>query len=109
MYIKFHHSAYRYTGTRLSGIAPQEQKIRVRIPTHHYHRLISVAVSVPDEAWVTLATNDSYALGGLVLANSLRRAKTTRKIVIMVSNGITEAMRSAAFTSTSPVKEVEVE
>ena len=37
------------------------------------------------QAWVTLATNDSYALGALVLASSLRRTNTARKIVVMVT------------------------
>lgn len=45
------------------------------------------------QAWVTLATNDSYCLGAVVLANSLRRSGTTRKIVVMVTaNDISEAM-----------------
>jgi glycogenin glucosyltransferase len=44
---------------------------------------------------VTLATNDSYALGALVLAHSLKRTGTTRKIVIMVtSEGMSQPMRS---------------
>jgi len=37
------------------------------------------------QAWVTLATNDSYCLGAVVLANSLKRTGTTRKIVIMIT------------------------
>jgi len=37
------------------------------------------------EAWVTLATNDSYSLGAVVLANSLKRSGTTRNIVVMVT------------------------
>ena len=37
------------------------------------------------EAWVTLATNDSYCLGAVVLANSLKRAGTTKNIVVMVT------------------------
>lgn len=46
------------------------------------------------QAWVTLATNDSYALGAIVLANSLKRSGTTRKIVIMItSEGLSEPMR----------------
>jgi len=45
------------------------------------------------QAWVTLATNDSYALGALVLASSLRRSGTTRKIVIMTSDHLSEPMR----------------
>jgi len=40
------------------------------------------------QAWVTLATNDAYATGALVLAHSLVRAGTTRKKVVMVSGGV---------------------
>ena len=47
------------------------------------------------QAWVTLATNDSYALGALVLAGSLRNSGTTRKIVIMVTpEGLSDPMKS---------------
>lgn len=63
---------------------------------------------IPDQAWVTLATNDSYALGGLVLANSLKRAKTTRKIVIMISNGVTDAMKAQLVEAFDEVVDVKV-
>ncbi|KAK7090992.1 glycogenin-1-like isoform X2 [Littorina saxatilis] len=45
------------------------------------------------EAWVTLATNDAYALGALVLGNSLRRVATTRRIVVMLTEGVSQEMR----------------
>lgn len=44
------------------------------------------------EAWVTLATNDSYSVGALVLAASLRRVNTTRKLVILTTAGISPSM-----------------
>jgi len=47
------------------------------------------------EAWVTLATNDSYAVGAMVLATSLRRTDTTRKIVILTTSSISSAMSDA--------------
>ena len=40
------------------------------------------------ESWVTLATNDSYSVGALVLAASLRRINTSRKLTIIVTKGI---------------------
>lgn len=47
------------------------------------------------EAFVTLATNDTYALGCLVLGNSLRqRAQTTRKLVVMITPGVSQPMRN---------------
>jgi len=52
-----------------------------------------MASDASTQAWVTLATNDSYALGALVLASSLRRSGTTRKIVIMTSDHLSEPMR----------------
>ncbi|XP_025078849.1 glycogenin-1-like isoform X4 [Pomacea canaliculata] len=45
------------------------------------------------EAFVTLATNDVYAIGCLVLGHSLRRVKTSRQLVVMVTPGVTEKMR----------------
>jgi len=44
------------------------------------------------ESWVTLATNDGYCIGALVLAASLRRVKTSRNLTILVTKGITPAM-----------------
>ncbi|CAG5122956.1 unnamed protein product, partial [Candidula unifasciata] len=46
------------------------------------------------EAFVTLATNDTYALGCLVLANSLRRVGTTRQLVVMVTQGVSPSVRN---------------
>lgn len=46
-----------------------------------------------DKAWVTLATNDSYGLGALVLANSLRRVNSEYPAVVLITPSVTEAMR----------------
>ncbi|XP_026319455.1 proteoglycan 4-like isoform X4 [Hyposmocoma kahamanoa] len=46
-----------------------------------------------NRAWVTLATNDSYGLGALVLAHSLRRAGSTYPAVVLITPSVTEAMR----------------
>jgi glycogenin glucosyltransferase len=46
------------------------------------------------EAFVTLVTNDTYALGALVLANSLRETKTNKAIVVLVTAGVTDKMRN---------------
>jgi len=45
------------------------------------------------ESWVTLATNDSYSVGALTLAASLRRANTSRNLSILVTSQVTPAMR----------------
>ncbi|XP_063220052.1 glycogenin-1 isoform X3 [Bacillus rossius redtenbacheri] len=44
-------------------------------------------------AWVTLATNDSYALGTLVLASSLRAVGTTHQLAVMVTRGVSPEMK----------------
>lgn len=44
-------------------------------------------------AWVTLATNDSYSLGALVLGHSLRRVDTPHDLVVLVTPGVSASMR----------------
>lgn len=46
-----------------------------------------------DEAFVTLATNDSYAKGAMVLGQSLRNHNTTRKLVALVGPHVAEPCR----------------
>jgi len=55
--------------------------------------------AVTDEAFVTLVTSDNYALGALVLSSSLRRVNTTRQLVVMVTAGVSQPMRSATAAS----------
>ena len=42
---------------------------------------------------MTLATNDSYAVGALTLAHSLRRVQTTKKVVIMITEEVGDTMK----------------
>ncbi|CAG2057523.1 unnamed protein product, partial [Timema podura] len=51
-----------------------------------------MSVKGAGNAWVTLVTNDSYALGALVLANSLIRANTIHNLVVLVTPGVTSSM-----------------
>ncbi|PBC27654.1 Glycogenin-2 [Apis cerana cerana] len=44
-------------------------------------------------AWVTLATNDAYSLGALVLAHSLRRVGTKYELAVLITPGVTQIMR----------------
>uniref|UniRef100_A0A914UTH8 glycogenin glucosyltransferase n=1 Tax=Plectus sambesii TaxID=2011161 RepID=A0A914UTH8_9BILA len=60
------------------------------------------------EAWVTLATNDAYALGALVLAQSLRRAETTRKIHCLVTPGVSGGMREHMNSVFDAVTQVDI-
>uniref|UniRef100_A0A8D8TGB6 glycogenin glucosyltransferase n=1 Tax=Cacopsylla melanoneura TaxID=428564 RepID=A0A8D8TGB6_9HEMI len=59
-------------------------------------------------AWVTLATNDSYALGALVVANSLKRVNTVHDLVILITPGVTLAMKNELLRVFNFVKEVDV-
>jgi len=51
------------------------------------------------EAFVTLATNDGYALGALVVAQSLRKVGTQRKLVVMISKTLSDIIRQTLQTS----------
>jgi len=50
-------------------------------------------------AWVTLATNDAYSLGALVLAHSLRRVGTKYELACLVTPGVTATMRYPCSSS----------
>ena len=43
---------------------------------------------------MTLATNDSYSVGALTLAHSLRRVQTTKKVVIMITEEVGDTMKA---------------
>lgn len=59
------------------------------------------------EAFVTLATNDGYALGALVVAQSLRKAGTQRRLVVLISNTLSDLLRRTLETSFDEVILVE--
>ncbi|XP_026672348.1 myb-like protein D isoform X3 [Ceratina calcarata] len=59
-------------------------------------------------AWVTLATNDAYCLGALVLAHSLRRVGTKYELAVLITPGVTQTMREKLSTVFSVVMEVNV-
>ncbi|XP_071566291.1 uncharacterized protein Gyg isoform X2 [Temnothorax nylanderi] len=59
-------------------------------------------------AWVTLATNDAYSLGALVLAHSLRRVGTRHDLACLVTPGVTATMREKLAAVFSLVQEVNV-
>lgn len=49
---------------------------------------------ISDQAFVTLATNDNYAIGALTLAQSLKRVHTTRSLCIMITADISSSIRN---------------
>ncbi|NXU51198.1 GLYG protein, partial [Turnix velox] len=48
---------------------------------------------LPDQSFVTLATNDSYAKGALVLGSTLQQSRTTRKLTVLITPHVSEPMR----------------
>jgi hypothetical protein len=45
------------------------------------------------EAWITTALNDDEALRALVLAESLKRSATTRKLVVIFGTTVSKLRR----------------
>ncbi|XP_039250028.2 uncharacterized protein LOC120327742 isoform X1 [Styela clava] len=61
-----------------------------------------------DEAFITLATNDVYTRGALVLAQSLRKYGTTRKLVVMITPHVSPNARTALEDVFDDVRLVDV-
>eukprot|EP00092_Neocalanus_flemingeri_P039683 GFUD01043215.1.p1 GENE.GFUD01043215.1~~GFUD01043215.1.p1 ORF type:complete len:333 (+),score=90.51 GFUD01043215.1:50-1048(+) len=59
------------------------------------------------EAWVTLATNDDYAVGALTLAASLKRVETSKKLVIIITNTVSENVKKTLNEAFDEVTSVE--
>ncbi|XP_017072908.1 glycogenin-1-like isoform X6 [Drosophila eugracilis] len=59
-------------------------------------------------AWVTLTTNDTYSLGALVLAHSLKRVKTAHQLAILVTPTVSQSMRDRLKEVYNVVQEVNV-
>ncbi|XP_064220614.1 glycogenin-2 isoform X3 [Aotus nancymaae] len=54
----------------------------------------SATYNVTDQAFVTLATNDIYCQGALVLGQSLRRHRPTRKLVVLITPQVSRLLRA---------------
>ncbi|XP_068603949.1 glycogenin-1b isoform X1 [Brachionichthys hirsutus] len=61
-----------------------------------------------DQAFVTLATNDKYARGAMVLGMSLRNHATSRKLVALVCSQVSPPCRSVLLKIFDEVKVVDV-
>jgi len=70
--------------------------------------MAAAAGVVEDQAFVTLATNDTYALGALVLGHSLRHVGTSRRLAIMVTPGVTQGIREQLSQVFDVITEVNV-
>ncbi|XP_026158369.1 glycogenin-1-like isoform X2 [Mastacembelus armatus] len=64
--------------------------------------------AMSDQAFVTLATNDNYAKGAMVLGQSLRNHNTTRKLVALVGPHVAEPSRDALCSIFDEVLVVDV-
>lgn len=58
--------------------------------------------------FVTLATNDTYCMGALVMGNSFRNVKTTADLVVIITSEVSERMRALLADVFDVVKEVDV-
>ncbi|XP_023804032.1 glycogenin-2 [Cyanistes caeruleus] len=65
-------------------------------------------MSVTDQAFVTLATDDVYCQGALVLGQSLRNHKTSRKLAVLITPEVSIGMRSVLSSVFDEVIEVDV-
>lgn len=73
------------------------------------NKIIHNSISLQTEfAWVTLATNDSYALGALVVANSLKKVETKHQLALLITPGVTDVMRAKLNAVFDYVREVNV-
>ncbi|XP_075033567.1 glycogenin-1-like isoform X2 [Mixophyes fleayi] len=63
---------------------------------------------VTDQAFVTLATNDVYCQGALVLGKSLRNHQTSRQLVVIITSQVTNRMRGILNKVFDEVVEVDI-
>ncbi|XP_074950868.1 glycogenin-2 isoform X3 [Phalacrocorax aristotelis] len=64
-------------------------------------------MSVTDQAFVTLATDDVYCQGALVLGQSLRNHTTSRKLAVLITPEVSSGMRSVLHSVFDEVIEVD--
>ncbi|CAI5673097.1 glycogenin-1 isoform X2 [Oreochromis niloticus] len=73
------------------------------------YRVASTYSSVmADQAFVTLATNDSYARGAMVLGKSLHKHNTTKKLVALIGPQVSEPCQSVLKRIYDEVRVVDV-
>ncbi|KAJ4925422.1 hypothetical protein JOQ06_018154 [Pogonophryne albipinna] len=61
-----------------------------------------------DQAFVTLATNDNYARGAMVLGKSLRNHNTSKKLVALIAPQMSEPCKAVLKRIYDEVREVDV-
>ncbi|XP_059535984.1 glycogenin-2 isoform X1 [Myotis daubentonii] len=63
---------------------------------------------VSDQAFVTLATNDTYCQGALVLGQSLRNQRATRQLVVLITPQVSRLLRAILSRVFDEVVEVDL-
>ncbi|TKR80507.1 hypothetical protein L596_014573 [Steinernema carpocapsae] len=93
--------------TPLAPRSPLQQQCRTfrECATAALHTSVS---DMPGFAWVTLATNDAYAMGALVLAHSLKAVNTVHRMHCMVTSTVSDAVRDQLFSVFNEVSMVDV-
>lgn len=76
--------------SQLLKLCPSQCKLSILPITTPAPRVDSPQRTMSDQAFVTLATNDSYAKGAMVLGQSLRNHNTTRKLVVLIGPHVAE-------------------
>lgn len=64
--------------------------------------------SLAGEAFVTLVTSDSYCMGAIVVAKSLKRHGTTRSVVVMVTPNVSEQKRWVMVLAMGDICELQI-
>ena len=73
-----------------------------------FNNFIPIFFFFAEFAWVTLATNDSYALGALVVANSLKKVNTKHQLAVLITPGVSQSMLEKLQTVFNVVQLVNV-
>ncbi|XP_041668848.1 glycogenin-1a [Cheilinus undulatus] len=94
--------------SQLLKLCPSQCKLSIYPFTTPAPRADSPQRTMSDQAFVTLATNDSYAKGAMVLGQSLRNYKTTRKLVVLVGPHVGEPCREVLRSIFDEVRVVDV-
>ncbi|XP_074517617.1 glycogenin-1a [Sebastes fasciatus] len=94
--------------SQLLSLCPPQCKPSVRLITTLAPLQDSPHHTMSDQAFVTLATNDSYAKGAMVLGQSLRNHNTTRKLVALIGPHVAEPCRDALRSIFDEVRVVDI-
>ncbi|XP_053701587.1 glycogenin-1a [Synchiropus splendidus] len=81
--------------SQLLGLCPSNWKLSFCSSTTLGPWTDSPRRTMSDQAFVTLATNDCYAKGAMVLGQSLREHDTTKQLVVLIGPHVAEPCRDA--------------